>query len=603
MKRRDAALSEAGEEAVVIYWRSMRFRLMIGFVMIIVPLVLFLYYNNDYAMNVVRKQVSQSEFKQLSNQIDRIDNMLVDLKHYMLKIVVGDFVGDYTHPDLYSLGIYPEDSGEYFFAKQRIMNQFKTDIGTFKGIHTLFVYSQDKRELIVMHGDKKLHSTLNADIERYLTENRDADYGTWLRVPLDGKQFFMLVIRAISLDVYVGALAEANELLGLIEASGRDAALLTLEGELLAETSPWMKAGIGNMKPLLSPDEHFATLRPPEAEGSYLTVRGAFSELPLYLLLFIPERILLEDLPYFRRLILIIPAAALLLVFGYMLFLHRVLLRPLAELMKGMKRMTMGNLDVRLDLNQTTEFRFMIEAFNQMAAEVQRLKIDVYEKMLQVKEAELKHLQAQINPHFYMNSLNIIHSLATLQEYGLIQKLAKHLQDYFRFTMRNQRNSVTLSEETEHLSNYLEIQRMRFPNRLSFELNVPPPFGDCRVPPLTLQPFVENSIIHGMKKGKDVLHIRVEAGPDPDRPDSHFTVRIADNGYGFAEERLAELERSYETDAVRNEHLGIWNVRRRLAAMFGEPVDIALGNGPDRGAVVELRIPISGRAKEEGGFV
>jgi len=588
--------SGKGREAFVIFWRSMRVRLMAGFLVMFVPLVLFLLYNNDYAMNVVRKQVSLSEYKQLSGQIERIDGMMLDLKRYLLKIVVGDS----TYPDLYSLGIYPAKSGEYFFAKQGITNQFKTDIDTFEGVHTLFVYSQDKDDLIVMHLDKRLHLDLTADLERYLKTDSGRPLGTWFRTDFAGRSYYMFVVRAITLDVFVGALIDADRLLGLVEASGRgDAALLTKEGEVLADTAPWLKSSFGHLESFIASDEHYTSLRPPDAADSYLTIKGAFSELPLYLLMFIPERALLEDLPYFQRVILIIPAAGLAMVFGYMWLLHRVLLRPLGELMKGMKRMTMGQLDVRLDLNRTTEFRFMIEAFNQMAAEVQRLKIDVYEKMLQVKEAELKHLQAQINPHFFTNSLNIIHSLATLQEYGLIMKLAKHLQEYFRFTMRNQRNSVTLSEEMEHLVNYLEIQKMRFPNRLRFELDVPPRYGGCQVPPLTLQPFVENSIVHGMKKGKEVLHIRVAVGPDAEEPERYYTVRIEDNGYGFSEERLGGVGSSYRAGGGGDEHLGIWNVRRRLEALFGEPVAIALGNGPVQGAVVELRIPVSGCAEEE----
>ena len=589
-----------GKGAFWIFWRSMRVKLMAGFLVMIVPLVLFLLYNNDYAMNVVRKQVSLSEYKQLSGQIGRIDGMMLDLKRYLLKIVVGDS----SSPDLYSLGIYPAESGEYFFAKQGITNQFKTDIDTFEGVHTLFVYSQDKEDLIVMHWDKRLHLELTADLERHMKTDGGRILGAWFQTALAGRSYYMFVIRAITLDDFVGALIDADRLLGLVEASGRgDAALLTREGEVLADTAPWLKSSFGHLESFIASDESYTSLRPPDASDSYLTIKGAFSELPLYLLLFIPERVLLEDLPYFQRVILIIPAAGLAMVFGYLLFLNRVLQRPLGELMRGMKRMTMGHFDVRLDLNKTTEFRFMIEAFNQMAAEVQRLKIDVYEKMLQVKEAELKHLQAQINPHFYTNSLNIIHSLASLQEYGLIMKLAKHLQDYFRFTMRNQRNSVTLNEEVEHLANYLEIQKMRFPNRLRFELDVPPRYGGCLVPPLTLQPFVENSIVHGMKKGKEILHISVEVGPDAEEPGRYFTVRIADNGSGFTEERLKELERSYRTDEVRNEHLGIWNVRRRLEAMFGEPVAITLGNGPVQGAVALLRIPLSGRTEEENSRV
>jgi two-component system sensor histidine kinase YesM len=571
----------------------MRFKLIVGIVMIIMPFVVFLFYNNYYAMNVVRIQVSQSEYNHLTNQIEHIDNKMVDLKHYLLKIAVGDYSSDYAYPELYSLGMFPEDSGQYFFTKQRIMNQFKADIDAYEGVHTLFAYSLAKEDLIVLHSDKKMQLELNESLSRYLKEQKDRDFDSWIVVTLADKPYLMKVFKGITQDVYVGALAEADKLMAMVNDFGREAALFTRKGELLADRAEWTESGAGGLAGFLSSEERFTSIRSPDDRSSYLTIKGSFKELPLQLLIFIPERILLEHLPYFQRVILLVPVVAAVIAIGCLLFVRKVILVPLNDIIKGMRRITMGNLDIRLDPTKTTEFRFMIESFNQMASEIQSLKIDVYEKMLQVKEAELKHLQAQINPHFYMNSLNIVHSLASLQEHELIQKMAKHLQDYFRFTMQNHRKSVSFSEELNHLQNYLEIQKLRFPNKLTFDIAADAAYMNCRIPPLTVQPFAENCVIHGMKKGKDMLLIRIAVRPDPVDPERFVTVDITDNGNGFPEERLAELQAMQRAgDVERNEHLGIWNVCRRLKMMFNEPVETTLGNMPEQGAKVTLRIPI-----------
>ena len=103
----------------------------------------------------------------------------------------------------------------------------------------------------------------------------------------------------------------------------------------------------------------------------------------------------------------------------------------------------------------STEFQIMNSSFNRMIKEIKELKIDNYEKQIERKNAELRHLQAQVNPHFFLNSLNIIFNLATAGEYRLIQDLAKSLANYFRFVFRSSSYFVTLADEIRHTENYL----------------------------------------------------------------------------------------------------------------------------------------------------
>jgi two-component system sensor histidine kinase YesM len=109
------------------------------------------------------------------------------------------------------------------------------------------------------------------------------------------------------------------------------------------------------------------------------------------------------------------------------------------------------------------------------------LKINVYEEMMKAQEAEFKHLQAQINPHFYLNSLNVIYSLSSLGENRLVERMTEHLADYFRFITRAHRDSITVEEELEHIRNYLEIQSLRFPEKLAYRIDLPEELRTCRL--------------------------------------------------------------------------------------------------------------------------
>lgn len=249
-----------------------------------------------------------------------------------------------------------------------------------------------------------------------------------------------------------------------------------------------------------------------------------------------------------------------------------------------------------------------------MTSQIQHLKIDVYEEQLRTREAEFKQLQMQINPHFYLNSLNIIHSLASLQKHELVQQMAGHLADYFRFSLRAGKREIRLGEEMEHIRHYLEIQKLRFPNRLNYVLDIDPAISQYVLPPLTLQPFVENAIIHGFQRRSEPFVIEIEAkwapqedggasvaaGTPPARGMLELCVR--DNGVGFDPELLDRLQQGQYAENPDGQHIGIWNVAHRLLVKHGDQAGISFSNQPAGGAAVVIRLPAQTEEKEGGNY-
>ena len=150
-----------------------------------------------------------------------------------------------------------------------------------------------------------------------------------------------------------------------------------------------------------------------ERQYLMLGLPSAMSDMNYIVLL--PEEDMLRNLPFFQQIIRLLPIGAAVILITALVFLRQLLFRPMNTLIKGMRRVSRGELDVRLDPPTSSELEFVTHSFNQMTSQIQHLKIDVYEEQLRTREAEFKQLQMQINPHFYLNSLNIIHSLASLQ--------------------------------------------------------------------------------------------------------------------------------------------------------------------------------------------
>jgi two-component system sensor histidine kinase YesM len=301
----------------------------------------------------------------------------------------------------------------------------------------------------------------------------------------------------------------------------------------------------------------------------------------------VPDDMILEQLPYLLRITYLIAGASLLIVAVALFALRRVVLLPIHRILFAMRKAREGFLGVRIPPYATSnEFETMNETLNGMVTEIQQLKIDIYEEQLAKQKAELRQLQLQINPHFFLNSLNIVYYLAMDKKYSLIQELSLSLIQYFRFMFQSNADYVSLKDEIKHTENYLRIQRFRFPNSLTYETDVPEPLLSVSLPPLMIQTFVENSIKYAIDTDRQT-HIQISAGQSS--PEEMY-IRIRDTGPGFPEETLRILEQNINPMSSQGEQIGIWNVKRRLELLYNGRATIHFSN--QDGAVVEATLPL-----------
>ena len=262
------------------------------------------------------------------------------------------------------------------------------------------------------------------------------------------------------------------------------------------------------------------------------------------------------------------------------------------QLIKGMRRIKQGEFETRLSGDKSKEFMIINETFNEMVNQIQGLKINVYEEHIRTQKAELKHLQVQINPHFLLNSINIIYNLAELKKNDLIKKMSIHLAEYFRFITRTNLSKVKISQEIKHIESYLEIQQLRFPLYLRYETWVEPGLEEVAILPLIIQPFVENAVLHGFQMSEEIFCIRVSITRSKEQPDKLYEVQISDNGKGIEAGKLLELQKEDLQSDYGESHLGIWNVRHRLNLQYGQVSQLRFEPGNPKGMVIRLIIPI-----------
>jgi two-component system, LytTR family, sensor kinase len=219
------------------------------------------------------------------------------------------------------------------------------------------------------------------------------------------------------------------------------------------------------------------------------------------------------------------------------------------------------------------------------ARELRRREVAASQMKASLSEARLQALRAQLNPHFLFNTLNAISVLAMKGEGAQVTHTLSLLSDLLRLTIEGLPQEVPLARELELTERYLEIQRIRFPDRLTIDVDIEPDLEDALVPSLVLQPIVENAVLHGVARrvegGRIILRAR--------RRGEELELQVCDTGPGF------------ERDG-RREGIGLSNTRARLEQLYGEAQRISCENR-ERGACVSIVLPFRpAQVMEEGAW-
>lgn len=261
---------------------------------------------------------------------------------------------------------------------------------------------------------------------------------------------------------------------------------------------------------------------------------------------------------------------------------------PVKQLIRGFQRLKQEDYSVRIKPKGKNEFSFLSERFNSMVEKIQQLFEHVYLEQIHVREARLKQLQSQINPHFFYNCFSFITSMAKLKRVDAVVAMSHNLSRYYRYTTRQERDLVPLREEIEFVTCYLEIQQMRM-ERIRYTVELPDRLLGQDVPPLIVQPLVENAVIHGIETDAEAGQIRVSG----EIRNGLMVLAVEDDGQGMDELARAELQHKLTGAMDQEMGCGLWNVNQRLQLKYGDRAGMSIAESPLGGLKVTLFWPAS----------
>lgn len=267
-------------------------------------------------------------------------------------------------------------------------------------------------------------------------------------------------------------------------------------------------------------------------------------------------------------------------------------------LVKKFRRAETGDLSVSEKISGTDEIAALDQQFNRMLGKLDQLIKTSYVQKLENKEAQLKNLQLQINPHFLYNTLETISSIAAVKQVFVVCDICGKLGEIFRYSLgKNYGELVPLEQEMTHIKNYMFIQKIRYGDRLQVFYNIDVDAAHVHIPRFILQPIVENAISHGLSNLTSVGTLEVSAFEKKDR----LYIEIEDDGEGMVREKVAEITRFINTakPVEGKKNIGIRNVNQRIKLAYGEAYGITIRSAPYQGSRFTIQLPIMRKGEED----
>jgi two-component system sensor histidine kinase YesM len=291
-----------------------------------------------------------------------------------------------------------------------------------------------------------------------------------------------------------------------------------------------------------------------------------------------------------RNLLLVLLAVMLPLMVPVSLWAASSSTRRLDALLAGVRHLGEGGLDITLAENGRDEIGELTRNFNGMVGRIRELAEERYRLGLEVKNRELQALQAQINPHFLYNTLDLINGLALVAGQPKIVDTVSALSKFYRLALAGGADTIPLRLEFDHVAAYVRIQNLRFDDAVNLVVDLDPDLADVPVLKMILQPLVENALLHGiLEKPSETGTIRIVARR---APGSALELVVEDDGMGMDRATLAGLLTRERLGQGVSHGYGVFNIDRRLRLRYGEASSLKYESTPGTGTRVSVVIPV-----------
>lgn len=534
-------------------------------ILLFIPIGILFAYSNNVATGVIGKEIRNSNIKQLSFLSSQIESRINQTMDFVFTFSKDPNVQKYN-----GLNIW-DDNYDWMQTRYMVLEKMALQSGVVNIWPVEFtVYSQLHKEALSNSSTSTLYDEdyLERNISKSWTysegvQGQEGMAFRWFYADSLGQQ------KLTGSNLVVGASFGASNIQNMLDTykeGGQGDPLFYSPGQqpiLNRSASPELTDELTRyLDGQTLKDSMQKTI---ELNGqSYLVSLVKSPQLDWYLVDPVPLDQILGPISNSRNLVYM--SMALLLVIGsfFSIVLYRDVQRPILKLIRGLKKVQLGDFSARINAKANSEFTFLFYRFNDMSAQIETLIDNVLKERLRAQEATMKQLQAQINPHFLYNCLGYMINMAQMKDEEAVVKMGYSLSAYYRYITRMEKPVASLKDEIQLIVNYLDIQKLRN-GRIHYSIDIQEEMQAQQVPRLILQPLVENAVIHGVGKSYSSGEIRITG----EMAEGFCRIYVDDDGPSLNEEKLELLNLKMKGPMQEDMGYGLWNTNQRIIHGFG----------------------------------
>ncbi|MDR9856252.1 sensor histidine kinase [Paenibacillus sp. VCA1] len=478
-----------------------------------------------------------------------------------------------------------EKYGETGVRRRDIMSYLRLQLNNYPDIRMVALYSENKKFILLLTRDTQNYYYVNGDLQSALKQYVISD-----------KSFTTVSnINSLTQQESIGNLIIDYDLSGMYGEYVTDwgglkgyVAVVTPGGEVLFDSS---SRYYGQKYPYLSRLSSSSDVQNFE-EPSYTNVQVS-NRFGYYVIGVIPKAEIAKSLRGLRNTLFLVTGIC---IVGAMVLARFTIVnfsRRTRSIMKALEKARNGDLSVRIPVEKEDELYEISDRFNQMCADLTKYIDRVYVSEIKQKQAELVAFQAQIKPHFLYNTLEAIRMRALSKKADDVGEMIYILSTLFRYSVKSD-TVVTLADELEYCSLYLDLFRIRYVNNFAYEIDAEPELMNMPVLKLSIQPLIENYIVHGLVMSRSDNRISIQA----ELREGDLVITLQDNGRGIPPEKREEIRRRLQgAPAEPSASIGLINTHERIKICFGDRYGLELSEENRQGTVITMKLP----SKVQGG--
>ncbi|MFC6334483.1 sensor histidine kinase [Paenibacillus septentrionalis] len=558
----------------MIRTNSIVFKFSLQVTLILVILITVLVMSNVYSLEVVRNNSLANSQGTLAIHKSNVQHAFNSYERDLIDVFENNI-------DLAS-SLIDLDTNTSYLRQIQLRNALQIKMSRNESSDGMFI-KIDGSDIVLEQYNSRIYSEnkliLSDSIRSASFMTEDYDSNEWTSLNIKGEYYLVKIISFSG--IRFGTIVKADTLLALIHKSDTDSNQYAISNEqgVVIAASEQQKSDVG------IPLDELVSMQ----SNQYLIVSEAIDQVGK-LTNMVEKKNVFWKLKSIQWMIISLAVVSCVVIPVVLRNLARDIVKPVLELVKASKEIEKGQLEFRDPTrNYSIEFMKLFQSFQSMIREIKELKISSYEEQLERNRLELKYLQMQIRPHFYLNAISTITSLTYQHKNKEIRKMISHLSDHLRYMFNGVLTEIQIGEEIKHVENYIAMQDIRFPNQVFFMTEINEMARKEYIPQYMIQTFVENIFKHAIVYGEMMsIFIRVDMETHEDAA-SFVKITIEDNGCGFPQEVL--LGQSEPQNQEMQHKVGIANIRKTLQLLYKRDDLLQLSNIENSGAKVELWIP------------